>query len=493
MSSDLNIRKFDIREAGWETDGDVLQDIRRRVFIIEQNVPKDEEWDGQDEKSWHFLATEKNDVPIGTARLLPSGQIGRMAVLEEYRRRGVGRALLEQAIDKARHLGMQDLFLHAQLHALHFYETVGFSLEGEEFTEAGIAHRKMSLVLTPFDDNVQRRIAVNAEPDLDVKDFDTREVLWDKFGKLIRVVRQSVLVGELDLPESFVKDDVDSVAIHWVAEDDSGQTIGSVRMTVEGDISRLAVLPEHRHKGIGHTLIELAVTKARRYALKEVRADVLTDLAPMYIDGGFSPDTQTHTTFGHKHQKLTKILDDEDQDVTIRGLVGNELEDVAYRLGEDKKHILLRREDDFQNVIVEMCRQATHSIRILSPLLDHKLFNNAALKQVFSALARRNKYTFIEILLYDSHRIVTNSHGILEISRKLPSSIRFKIVHPELRQQNHEFMVVDGCGLVHRLDHEVYEGYANFRDVTEANRLTRQFVRAWESGLHDPNLRTLRI
>ena len=493
MTSDFNIREFDIREAVWETEGGVLQDIRRNVFIIEQNVPKDDEWDGQDEDGWHFLATEKNDEPIGTARLLPSGQIGRMAVLKKYRQRGVGRALLEQAVDKARHLGMQALFLHAQLHALHFYKAAGFSLEGDEFIEAGIAHRKMTLALTPLDDNVQRRLAVSTGPDLDVKDFDTREVTWDKFGKLIRVVRQNVLVGELDLPETFVKDEVDNVATHWVAEADSGQTIGSVRMTVEGELSRLAVLPEHRHKGIGHTLIELAVTKARRFGLQEVHAEVLEHLVPMYLDGGFTPEPQTHTAYDHKHRKLTKILDDEDQDVTLRGLVGNELEDVAYRLGEDKKYILLRNEDDFRNIIMEMCQQATHSIRILSPFLDHKLFNSTELKEVFSALARRNKNTFIEILLYDSHRVVKNSHAILEISRKLPSSISFKIVHPELRQQNHEFVIVDGCGLVHRLDHEVYEGYANFRDVTEANRLTRQFVRAWESGLHDPNLRALRI
>lgn len=108
-------------------------------------------------------------------------------------------------------------------------------------------------------------------------------------------------------------------------------------------------------------------------------------------------------------------------------------------------------------------------------------------------LARRNKNTFIEILLYDSHKVVKNSHAILEIIRKLPSSISFKIVHPKLRQQNHEFFIVDGCGLVCRLDHEVYEGYANFRDVTEANRLSLQFLRAWESGMHDPNLRALRI
>lgn len=157
MTTDLNIREFDIREAVWETDGGVLQDIRRKVFIVEQNVPTDEEWDGQDDEAWHFLATEKDEVPIGTVRLLPSGQIGRMAVLEKHRRRGVGRALLEQAVDKVRHLGMRNLFLHA----LPFYEAAGFSQLGDEFMEADIVHRQMTLALTPLDDNVHRRLVVN--------------------------------------------------------------------------------------------------------------------------------------------------------------------------------------------------------------------------------------------------------------------------------------------------------------------------------------------
>ena len=335
----------------------------------------------------------------------------------------------------------------------------------------------MLLELTPLDDNVQRRAAVSTDFYLKVKDFDIKEASWNKLGKLIRVVRQSVLVGELDLPDSFVKDDIDLGAMHWVAEDASGQIIGGVRMTADGDISRLAVLPEHRHKGIGHTLIELAVSKARSHGMNDVRAEALIELASLYTDGGFLPEAGAHDAFGHGHMTFTQTLDDEEQDVTIRGLVGNELEDAVYRLGEENKCVLLRREEDFRNIILEMCQQATHSIRILSPLLDHKFFNNPDLKQVFSALARRNKFTFIEILLYDSHRMVKNSHAILEISRKPPSSIRFKIVHPELRQQNDEFVIVDGTGLVHRLDHESYEGYANFREVTEANRLTRQFVR----------------
>jgi predicted GNAT family N-acyltransferase len=53
MTTDLNIREFDIREAVWETDGGVLQDIRRKVFIVEQNVSNNEEWDGQDDETWH--------------------------------------------------------------------------------------------------------------------------------------------------------------------------------------------------------------------------------------------------------------------------------------------------------------------------------------------------------------------------------------------------------------------------------------------------------
>ena len=152
--SKLDLRQFNVKEADWEAEASVLSDIRRLVFIIEQQVPKDEEWDGRDRDSWHFLATDENDKPIGTARLLPDGQIGRMAVLDKYRRRGIGQVLLEHAVDKARNLGMQEVFLHAQIHALPFYEKAGFESNGNEFEEAGITHRKMIMQLPPLDDNV---------------------------------------------------------------------------------------------------------------------------------------------------------------------------------------------------------------------------------------------------------------------------------------------------------------------------------------------------
>jgi GNAT superfamily N-acetyltransferase len=111
MPSHLKVRDFLIRQADWPKDNQLLSNLRRLVFIVEQQVPQEEEWDGQDETAQHWLATDHQDHGIGTARLLPSGQIGRMAVLAEHRGSGVGAALLEAAVNYARQLGFSSVFL----------------------------------------------------------------------------------------------------------------------------------------------------------------------------------------------------------------------------------------------------------------------------------------------------------------------------------------------------------------------------------------------
>ena len=176
--SDLELRQFNVREATWAQDQSVLSNLRKVVFIIEQNVPQEEEWDGNDEDSWHWLATDDEDRPIGTARLLPLGQIGRMAVIQEYRGLKVGQALLEAAVEKARRLGFESVYLNAQSHALGFYERSGFVTEGEEFMEAGIPHQRMSQILKPLQDQQQRKLRTGDAPDVQIRDFDTAEVSW---------------------------------------------------------------------------------------------------------------------------------------------------------------------------------------------------------------------------------------------------------------------------------------------------------------------------
>jgi len=119
--------------------------IRMRVFVTEQGVPRKIELDRDDQGAVHFLATASGKA-IGTARIVMhrgSVKIGRMAVLKNYRRKGVGRMLLKRAVVTAKKLGAQKIYLHAQVAVIGFYERMGFRSVGPVFDEAGIPHRRM--------------------------------------------------------------------------------------------------------------------------------------------------------------------------------------------------------------------------------------------------------------------------------------------------------------------------------------------------------------
>ncbi|MEO0357351.1 MAG: GNAT family N-acetyltransferase [Pseudomonadota bacterium] len=125
------------------------QAIRRVVFIEGQNVPLDEEVDGKDPKATHILA-RFNGQPIGTARILPYGttsKIGRVAVLDSHRGKGVGAAIIEACHDAARRQGATRVILGSQTHALGFYEQLGYRAYGDVFDDAGIPHRMMEFGL----------------------------------------------------------------------------------------------------------------------------------------------------------------------------------------------------------------------------------------------------------------------------------------------------------------------------------------------------------
>ena len=140
--------EFDVRvvPATWAGERATIERIRRRVFIEEQAVPEELEWDGEDEHALHWLAW-LGDAAVGTVRLRAGDHIGRMAVLREQRGRGVGRRLLDTAVAHARASGATEVHLHAQVHALAFYDRAGFIAEGPVFDDAGIPHRTMRRLL----------------------------------------------------------------------------------------------------------------------------------------------------------------------------------------------------------------------------------------------------------------------------------------------------------------------------------------------------------
>lgn len=131
-----------VRIADWQKDNAHLRRIRESVFIAEQAVPPELEWDAEDASSAHFLAWD-GDYAVGTARLMSDGHIGRVSVLKDWRGLRIGDRLLEAVIQEAERRGLKQQMLSAQVHATAFYERHGFAVVSGEFLEAGIPHVDM--------------------------------------------------------------------------------------------------------------------------------------------------------------------------------------------------------------------------------------------------------------------------------------------------------------------------------------------------------------
>lgn len=139
--------EFTIHPVTWHDAEPLLRTVREAVFMGEQGVSAELEWDGLDEVSHHVLALSNAGRAIGCGRILPSAHVGRIAVVKEWRGKKVGTALLEGLLAYASSRHYPEVELDAQVQALPFYRRFGFVEEGEIFMDANIPHRKIRLKL----------------------------------------------------------------------------------------------------------------------------------------------------------------------------------------------------------------------------------------------------------------------------------------------------------------------------------------------------------
>jgi predicted GNAT family N-acyltransferase len=180
-----------IARVHWPDHETVVRAIRYQVFVEEQGVAEEIEWDGQDSKCVHVLAYH-HDTPVGTGRLMPTGKIGRMAVLKTARGTGIGGLLLRKLVEIGQHAGFLCLYLHAQAHAAGFYQRSGFQVKGDIYQEAGIEHITMELELPPRDSAItpsalvanRLPLVANARRDVYISELDFSR-LFDELAEMI--------------------------------------------------------------------------------------------------------------------------------------------------------------------------------------------------------------------------------------------------------------------------------------------------------------------
>ena len=145
-----SIKQVSIKRVTWQQAESDLRKVRTIVFIREQSVTPEFEWDDIDSGAVHLLAMHGNQA-IGCLRIIHYTKIGRMAVLSQWRGLGVGKMLLNEAINICRTYGSKQIDLSAQTHAIHFYQQAGFQITSEEYTDVQIPHVDMRLMLNSCD------------------------------------------------------------------------------------------------------------------------------------------------------------------------------------------------------------------------------------------------------------------------------------------------------------------------------------------------------
>ena len=138
--------QIQIEQGDWTSLQQAAMSIREQVFIQEQHIAAEDEWDAQDAVSIHFIVRDHGEA-IATARLLTDNSIGRVAVLAAYRGQGIGRILMQHIIQYAQQEQRALVKLSAQVHAIAFYASLGFAVEGEEYLDCGIPHIDMRMSL----------------------------------------------------------------------------------------------------------------------------------------------------------------------------------------------------------------------------------------------------------------------------------------------------------------------------------------------------------
>ncbi|MEQ1544517.1 GNAT family N-acetyltransferase [Methyloglobulus sp.] len=210
----MNIAEFRVEPANYQADFDDLRAVRVAVFVNEQYIPQEVEFDSVDPDCHHFVARDNQNRAIGTGRLTSDGKIGRMAVLQTCRGQGIGEALLLNLINKARKLGRTSVFLNAQTDVLGFYEKFGFIREGDIFTEANIPHQRMRLQIEPITKS-SRPAPKPRDALVEIAEFKTLEGTVSATLELITKARRQiciyspdleyVLYGRLDIGEALKK------------------------------------------------------------------------------------------------------------------------------------------------------------------------------------------------------------------------------------------------------------------------------------------------
>ncbi|KPQ30336.1 MAG: putative acyltransferase [Marinobacter excellens HL-55] len=316
-----------------------------------------------------------------------------------------------------------------------------------------------------------------------------RKYSWQLAPDSIRDIRQRVFIDEQRVPPALEWDDTDEIADHYLAVDRNNQPVATARLfsTLEetGYIGRMAVLPEHRGKGIGDALLRhLIAESAGRF--QELRLSAQQHATGFYQRFGFHICSAPYDDAGIPHldmRCLAPALAHQAPAERSQPLI----------LGSDTESWLFDDDDILLGLMDSLIGQAGQRLWLYDRFLDHDLYDRHQLRELISAVARRHRLSDVRLLIHDDKPLVQRRHQLVELMRRLTSRIELRLVNQDYPVEDQPYLLADREGILYRHDFNKPEGFANFAASGRVKLKAEAFQRMWDAARPSLELRELPI
>ncbi len=317
-----------------------------------------------------------------------------------------------------------------------------------------------------------------------------RKYSWQLAPAALKDIRRTVFIDEQKVPPELEWDDTDEVADHFLAVLPDNTPVGTARLfNTLGDtahIGRMAVLPHYRGKGIARALLRHLMTEAAGQ-VDDLYLSAQDHAVPFYQRSGFHVCTGPYDDAGIPHFGMRCLAPE-----LVNADFGSQSQRPAPMiLGQDDQSWLVDADHQIPALMDSLASQARLRIWLYDQVLDHELYDRQRFRDLLSGLARNHRNSEIRILVHDDRPLVKRRHQVVELMRRLPSSVNLRLVNSDYPREDQPFMVVDRQGVLFRHRFDRPEGFANFSDSGRGKLLSENFQRMWDTSRPSLELREL--
>jgi len=295
---------------------------------------------------------------------------------------------------------------------------------------------------------------------------------WQDDEEQLRHIRETVFIVEQNVSPELEWEGEDADALHWLAIDNDGQAVGCSRLLRDGRIGRIAILKEARGKNYGHDLLQAAIDYAeKQLGLAEVYLSAQTHAIKFYTRSGFVEEGDIYDDCGIPHITMRKRF----KNLPLLGTGGG------------KFHV-----EHHAETVLSLIQQCRRKLRIIDFDLNNRVFDNQALCDAVSAVARNHRLSEVKILLIDSKAIIKSGHKLLNLQRKLPSAITIRQLENDGTVKEN-MVIADNCGVIIQPLLTPEAIWANFNNVPITTTKTDEFEILWNQALQCDEFKLLDI